>query len=104
MLGPGELKIALDVNRKTGMSMYRPPQQDLTVSLADNLVRPEMPDQVANFLQKATANPMVRRLDFASMKGMFSPVSLRLMLMFTPILDLHAFEEAVTGFRVIYDG
>ena len=54
------------------MSLYRPAQQDLTVSLADNLVRPEMPDQVAEFMQKATAKPMVRRFDFASMQGMLS--------------------------------
>lgn len=64
------MKIALDVNRKTGMSLYRPVQQDLTVSLADNLIRPEMSEQVADFLQKMAAKPMVRRLDFASMEGM----------------------------------
>ncbi|KAJ5681401.1 uncharacterized protein N7477_001341 [Penicillium maclennaniae] len=85
-LGPGELKIALDVHKKTGMSLFRSPQQDLTVSLADNLVPSEMPEQVTGFLQKITAKPMVRRLDFASME------------------HLHAFEQAVTGFRVIYDG
>ncbi|KAJ5180905.1 hypothetical protein N7492_004115 [Penicillium capsulatum] len=85
-LGPGELKIGLDVSRKTGMSLFRPAQQDLTVSLADNLIPPEMPEQVTDFLQKATAKPMIRRLDFGTMQ------------------DLHAFEEAVTGFRVLYDG
>lgn len=58
------------MNRITGMSLYRPAQQDLTVSLADNLVRPEMPDQVSQFLQKATAKPMIRRFEFASMQGM----------------------------------
>ncbi|KAJ5573241.1 hypothetical protein N7450_010225 [Penicillium hetheringtonii] len=84
-LGPGELKIGLDVKSQTGMSLYRPAQQDLTVSLADNLIRPEMPDQVADFLQKITAKPMIRRLDFGNMQA------------------LHAFEEAVTGFSVIYD-
>ncbi|KAJ5300403.1 uncharacterized protein N7443_005405 [Penicillium atrosanguineum] len=85
-LGPGELKIALDVNKKTGMSLFRSAQQDLTVSLADNLVPSEMPEQVTGFLQKITAKAMVRRLDFASME------------------HLHAFEQAVTGFQVIYDG
>lgn len=67
--GPGELKIGLDVKSQTGMSLYRPAQQDLTVSLADNLIRPEMPDQVADFLQKITAKPMIRRLDFGNMQG-----------------------------------
>lgn len=64
------MKIGLDVGRKTGMSLFRPAQQDLTVSLADNLVRPEMSEQVADFLQKATAKPMVRRFDFGSMQSM----------------------------------
>lgn len=68
--GPGELKIGLDVNRKTGMSLFRPAQQDLTVSLADNLIQPELPGQVAGFLEKVTTTPMVRRLEFASMNGM----------------------------------
>lgn len=52
------------------MSLFRPAQHDLTVSLADNLVPAEMPEQVAGFLQKVTAKPMVRRLDFGSMQGM----------------------------------
>lgn len=67
--GPGELKIGLDVKTQTGMSLYRPAQQDLTVSLADNLIRQDMPDQVAGFLQTMTAKPMVRRLDFANIQG-----------------------------------
>ncbi|KAJ5632071.1 hypothetical protein N7490_008410 [Penicillium lividum] len=85
-LGPGELKIGLDVSRKTGMSLFRPAQQDLTVALADNLIKPELPGEVAGFLEKITTQPMVRRLEFASMN------------------DLHSFQEAVTGFRVVYDG
>ena len=67
--GPGELRIGLDVNRKTGMSMFRSAQQDLTVSLADNLISPDMPEKMADFLQKAAAGPMIRRLDFGSMHG-----------------------------------
>ncbi|KAJ5782055.1 hypothetical protein N7457_003829 [Penicillium paradoxum] len=85
-LGPGELKIGLDVQRSTSMSLFRPAQQDMTLSLADNLVRPEMIKQLTTFMEKITAKPMVRRLDFPT------------------IQDLHAFEAAVTGFRVLYDG
>ena len=70
-VGPGELKIALDVGRKTGLSLFRPAQQDLTVSLADNLIRPEMSNQVSEFLQRMTTTPMVRRFDFASMQGKY---------------------------------
>ncbi|KAJ5806769.1 hypothetical protein N7474_010361 [Penicillium riverlandense] len=85
-LGPGELKMSLDVSRKTSLSLFRPAQQDLTLSLADNLIRPELPDQLSAFLEKLTAKPMIRRFDFGSVK------------------DLHAFEAAVTGFQVLYDG
>ncbi|KAJ5496218.1 Cys/Met metabolism pyridoxal phosphate-dependent enzyme [Penicillium fimorum] len=85
-LGPGELKIGLDVQNKTSMSLFRSAQQDLTLSLADNLIRPELAGQLTGFLEKLTAKPMIRRLDFPTMQ------------------DLHAFEAAVTGFQVLYDG
>ncbi|KAJ5951654.1 uncharacterized protein N7479_010067 [Penicillium vulpinum] len=85
-LGPGELKIGLDVHRQMSMSLFRSAQQDLTLSLADNLIRPELVGQLTSFLEKITVKPMIRRLDFPTMQ------------------DLHAFEEAVTGFQVLYDG
>ncbi|KAL2824818.1 hypothetical protein BDW59DRAFT_172734 [Aspergillus cavernicola] len=84
-LGPGELKLGLDVNNRTGLSLYRPGQQDLTVSAAENLITPDMPDQLTDFLQTAMVKPMVRRFDFMSLKG------------------LHQFERAVTGFKVLFD-
>ncbi|KGO48274.1 hypothetical protein PEX1_051430 [Penicillium expansum] len=85
-LGPGELKIGLDVQSKTSMSLFRSAQQDMTLSLADNLIRPELAGQLTGFLEKITAKPMIRRLEFPTMQ------------------DLHAFETAVTGFQVLYDG
>ncbi|EAW20898.1 uncharacterized protein NFIA_114300 [Aspergillus fischeri NRRL 181] len=85
-LGPGELKLGLDINNRTGFSLYRPAQQDLTVSIAENLVPAEVPDQIANFMQIAMVKPMVRRFEFASLK------------------DLHTFQAAVTGFNVLFDG
>jgi hypothetical protein len=70
-LGPGELKIGLDVKSQNSMSLFRSAQQDLTLSLADNLIRPEMPGQLTGFLEKITVKPMVRRLEFPTMQGMF---------------------------------
>ncbi|KAL4912708.1 hypothetical protein BDW62DRAFT_214787 [Aspergillus aurantiobrunneus] len=84
-LGPGELKLGLDVNNRTGLSLYRPGQQDLTVSAAENLIPPEMQDNLTEFLQTAMVKPMVRRFDFMTLKG------------------LHDFEKAVTGFTVLFD-
>ena len=69
ILGPGELKLGLDVNNRTGLSLYRPGQKDWTVSVAENLVLPEMPDKITDFLKIATAKPMIRRFDFASVQG-----------------------------------
>ncbi|EAW10961.1 uncharacterized protein ACLA_065970 [Aspergillus clavatus NRRL 1] len=85
-LGPGELKIGLDVNNRTGLSLYRPVQQDMTLSVAENLVSPELTDKLTNFMQISMTKAMVRRFDFASLKG------------------LHAFQAAVTGFKVLFDG
>jgi hypothetical protein len=102
-LGPGELKIALDVQRPTSMSLFRSAQQDLTLSLADNLIHPELPGKMTTFLEKITAKPMVRRLDFPTMQGMSTFLLLGVYLTHS-ILDLHAFEAAVTGFQVLYDG
>ncbi|KAL3494353.1 hypothetical protein BJX62DRAFT_223334 [Aspergillus germanicus] len=84
-LGPGELRLGLDVNNRTGLSLYRPGQQDLTVSAAENLIPPEMPEKLTEFLQTAMVKPMVRKFDFASLRG------------------LHDFERAVTGFKVLFD-
>ncbi|KAL4801987.1 hypothetical protein BDV18DRAFT_154601 [Aspergillus unguis] len=84
-LGPGELKLGLDVNNRTGLSLYRPAQHDLTVSAAENLIPPDMQDSLADFLQVAMTKPMVRKFDFMTLKG------------------LHEFEKAVTGFTVLFD-
>ena len=52
------------------MSLFRSGQQDLTLSLADNLIRPELPGQLTGFLEKIKAKPTIRRLDFPTMQGM----------------------------------
>ncbi|PWY77059.1 hypothetical protein BO70DRAFT_409549 [Aspergillus heteromorphus CBS 117.55] len=84
-LGPGDLKLGLEINNRTGLSLYRPGQKDLTVSVAENLVLPEMPDKLSEFLQTAMVKPMIRRFDFATVQ------------------DLHMFQRAVTGFKVLFD-
>ncbi|KAL1964540.1 hypothetical protein VTN77DRAFT_6837 [Rasamsonia byssochlamydoides] len=85
-LGPGEMKIGLDVNKNTVFYMLRPGQEDLTVSVAENLVRKELPDRLTEFLQTARSKPMIRRYEFATLQG------------------LHQFQAAVTGFGVLFDG
>ncbi|KAJ5558002.1 Cys/Met metabolism pyridoxal phosphate-dependent enzyme [Penicillium sp. DV-2018c] len=86
------------------MSLFRPAQQDLTLSLADNLTRPEVATQLTTLLEKITAKPMIRRFDFATMQGT-SAFNFDIYVPFAKFpADLHEFEAAVTGFRVLYDG
>ncbi|WEW59010.1 hypothetical protein PRK78_004478 [Emydomyces testavorans] len=79
-LGPGDLKIGLDVNISTVMTLYRPPQNDLGIAVAENLVPKELPDELAAFHSAVSSKPLVRKYNFAS------------------IQDLHTFQHAITGF------
>lgn len=63
------MKLGLDVNNRTGLSLYRPGQKDLTVSVAENMVIPEMPDKLTDSLSKIMATPTIRRFDFATVQG-----------------------------------
>ncbi|KAL1958803.1 hypothetical protein VTO42DRAFT_3640 [Malbranchea cinnamomea] len=85
-LGPGELKVSLDVNTPTAISIIRPGQLDLGVAIAENLVPKELPGNVTNFMKAVTTQPMIRRFNFMSLE------------------DLHKFQHAITGFRVLFDG
>ncbi|PGH14538.1 hypothetical protein AJ80_05858 [Polytolypa hystricis UAMH7299] len=85
-LGPGELKLSLDANIPAGISLIRSPQEDLTVSVAENLVPKEHAEKMAAFLTTARSTPIIRRFNFVS------------------VSDLHKFQRAITGFRVIFDG
>ncbi|OJD16040.1 hypothetical protein AJ78_03753 [Emergomyces pasteurianus Ep9510] len=85
-IGPGELKIALDVSIPTLMSILRPPQLDLGISVAENLVPKETPGDMARLLKTAQTATIVRRYNFSSLQA------------------LHTFQQAVTNFRVLFDG
>lgn len=69
-LGPGDLKINLDVNSLTAISVLRPPQSDMTVAVAENLTHKEMPSQLTEFLNIARSSPIIRRYDFGSISGL----------------------------------
>jgi hypothetical protein len=84
-LAPGEFKIRLDVNETTRISLLRPSQQDMTMGLSEAVSR-ELPQRLAEALQIIQGAPTVRTLRFAN------------------IPDLHSFQEAVTGYKVLFDG
>lgn len=85
-VGPGELKIRLPVKDKTSLSIYRQPQQDMTVALSESQVSKQTPGELYQALQLTNRAPSVRTLSFTSQR------------------DLHDFQHALTGFQVLFDG
>lgn len=85
-VGPGELKIRLPVKDKTSLMILRQPQQDLTVSLSESQVAKHIPGEIFKALQVTNRGPSVRTLSFTSQR------------------DLHDFQQALTGFKVVFDG
>ena len=61
--------MSLDVYNMTGLSLYRPAQEDMTVSVAANLVKSETPAQLTGIIQKIRTGPMVRNFEFSSPEG-----------------------------------
>ncbi|ROW11289.1 hypothetical protein VMCG_01007 [Cytospora schulzeri] len=85
-VAPGELKIRLSVKDKNSLSIWRQPQRDYTIALSESQVSKQTPDDMRKALQYITREPSVRRFTFTSQR------------------NLHEFEEALTGFKVLFDG
>lgn len=85
-VGPGELKIRLPVKDKTSLMILRPPQQDMTVALSESQIAKQVPGDLYGAMQLTTRSQTVRTLSFTSQR------------------DLHDFQEALTGFKVHFDG
>lgn len=85
-VGPGELKIRLPVKDKTSLMILRPPQQDMTVALSESQIAKQVPGELYQAMQLTTRSQTVRTFSFTSQR------------------DLHDFQEALTGFKVHFDG
>lgn len=85
-VGPGELKIRLPVKDKTSLMILRPSQQDMTVALSESQIAKQVPGDLYQAMQLTTRSQTVRTLSFTSQR------------------DLHDFQEALTGFKVHFDG
>ncbi|CAK7232773.1 hypothetical protein SBRCBS47491_008384 [Sporothrix bragantina] len=83
---PGELKMRLDVRDNTSLVLVRQAQQDFTVAVSDVQVPRELGRELAEGLRVAKAYPTCRALRFAS------------------LADLHAVQQAITGYQVLFDG
>ncbi|EFE32786.1 uncharacterized protein ARB_00244 [Trichophyton benhamiae CBS 112371] len=85
-IGPGDLKISLDINVPTTLSVIRPPQDDLSVAVAENMVPKDVPAQMKELLTVSKTRPIIRKYNFATLQ------------------DMHHFQQGITGFKVLFDG
>ncbi|KAF2621534.1 hypothetical protein BU25DRAFT_482709 [Macroventuria anomochaeta] len=85
-LGPGEILVRLPTDGAADLTLLRNPQQDMAVAVDSSRTDKDVPDALAELLRTLTNASTIRRLAFNSFK------------------DLHAFQLAVTGFEVKFDG
>ncbi|KAF2708058.1 hypothetical protein K504DRAFT_503244 [Pleomassaria siparia CBS 279.74] len=86
-LGPGELLVRLPIDGAAELTLLRNPQRDMAVAIdATRTPDKRIPDELAELLKTLTSASTIRKLSFDN---------------FT---DLHAFQLAVTGFHVKFDG
>jgi hypothetical protein len=85
-LNKGELLLRLPCTNTPAIQILRQPQNDLTMSIDARNTPHHVADGVADIFKVARNIPTIRTLTFATPQ------------------DLHAFEKAITGFTVRYDG
>ncbi|KAE9381341.1 hypothetical protein N431DRAFT_322747 [Stipitochalara longipes BDJ] len=85
-VGPGELKLRLDINKPNELRVLRQPQQDMTVSVSEAQVSKELPQELAMLLVDLSKSESTRIYTFPSTK------------------ELHLFQGALTGFSILFDG
>ena len=85
-VAPGELKLRLNVQNPSCLMVFRQPQSDITLAVNE-----------ANASRGLSA-------DLAqALEGLKQAATIRT-FMFPSLSDLHAFETAITGFKILFDG
>ncbi|KAI0997726.1 hypothetical protein K3495_g10463 [Podosphaera aphanis] len=84
-VGPGELKLRLDLARPYELKVHRQPQLDMTISI-DSQAPKGLPQELAGLLQVIKNHGSIRVYTFPS------------------LTELHLFQAALTGFEVLFDG
>ena len=85
-VAPGELKIRLDVGNPSCMMVFRQPQGDMTVAVTEAKVARETTHGLLQGVDVIQKSPTIRTY------------------MFTSIQDLHTFQAAITGYKILFDG
>lgn len=84
-MAPGEFKFRLEVGDPKVLRVIRQPQEDLTIGLSESHIPKGAAMEAAQCLQVMSKSQSIRSYSFPSTR------------------ELHAFQAALTGFRVIYD-
>ncbi|KAL4993617.1 hypothetical protein BDV10DRAFT_198181 [Aspergillus recurvatus] len=84
-MGPGMLRITLPVQDNTLIHLHRLPQKDLSMTVSQDLVSQGLFARLKCLLPATQVKPSTRMIKFKSQD------------------DLHKFQEAVTGFKVLFD-
>lgn len=85
-VAPGELKLRLDVANPNCLMVFRNPQPDFTMAITEAKVPRELTLNLTKDLETLQQVPTLRTY------------------MFPTVAELHQFQEALTGFRVVFDG
>ncbi|KAL2155159.1 hypothetical protein VTH82DRAFT_3835 [Thermothelomyces myriococcoides] len=85
-VAPGELKIRLDVQNPSCIMVFRQPQSDMTVAVTEANSSRSLSGGLAMALETLRQSPTIRTF------------------MFPNLDDLHKFETAITGFKILFDG
>ncbi|CAD6448022.1 a5802913-90ab-4390-8e2f-ab95b417de8b [Sclerotinia trifoliorum] len=85
-IGPGELKLRLDLHLTNELKILRQPQHDMTIMAT----------------QAQTANQPLK--EFAEVLGTIARAETTRTYVFPSLKELHLFQTALTGFVVVFDG
>ncbi|OLN88590.1 hypothetical protein CCHL11_01823 [Colletotrichum chlorophyti] len=85
-LSPGECRLRLEVQDTKSLVVMRQPQFDMTAAVSEASVGKEIPPALTEMLQMLQTTQTIRTYSFPTQK------------------DLHAFQAALTGFTVVFDG
>ena len=105
MTGQGELQIRLSVDNLTEITLLRPPQEDMTVSFASNLISTSKARMLNEAIYSISKSPSTRTYIFSSLRGQVIRYSQKKYhFLANSSSDLHSFQAATTGFSVLYEG
>lgn len=85
-VGPGELRIRLEVSNAKILRVQRQPQTDMSISVSEAQVPKELPRALSDALHLVSNKQTIRTFEFTTLK------------------HLYDFQAALTGFEVVFDG